>query len=217
MARRNLRYFRTGTRYLTLFEVEKELRATVIQEIQEGQDRIRDATVEALQELIGKLDAASSNRGRGFYAVRYNRPLSFDSPNTEDPYILVVPVPSRDFPGVFNYRIEVQNSVFNILDEGSPTKVSQKEMRFPKYKGRMTSGSAGNLAISNNVTILDERTHAKGSLDSFVQPQGWVRIPAGQTVKGFKGRKLYSHVARKVRAKLGLDSTFTKLDVVRRA
>ncbi len=111
--------------------------------------RTAGAIVEDTEKLIETLDRRSTNRGQGFYAVRYNHPLSgahTEVVEKKGGKVLEISVPSQQ-KGDAGY-------IFNLLDQGRPsiTKTDGKPMKFPSYDGTKTK-SEGNTNVVNRSRV----------------------------------------------------------------
>jgi hypothetical protein len=195
------RYFRIGGKSID----SNELGRILTQEAKDAQEAQMDTQVEQivveLNNLLVELNAKTSNRGRGFYAVRYNAPF-------EDSEIHVRK--RRDSNGDLSYTIRVNNDKFNILDQGSPARTSKKMMRFPRYRGNLTSPDSLDIAAAP-VEIVDVRTVKTATQTAFddfdkifggksQQIEGWV---SAHDVAEIKPRNFILKIADKVRRNFG--------------
>lgn len=207
------RYFRVGRRAVNTEELGDFITRNA-QDFFESQldDEVSDIVTE-LETLLENIGEKSALRGRGFYAVRYNRPIDREN----SPIIIRK---RRDRNGDLSYTIRVDNPKFNILDQGSPERTSSKLMTFPRYKGTLTSPN--NLSLNAPVKIHDVRTAKPAfdpnDLDQFFggeQIQGWVST---HTVGKITPRNFMLQIARKVRSGItagrkGFRRGFVKVNV----
>lgn len=128
-----------------------------------------------LEDLIRRLNRRSSQRGVGFYAVRYNKPF-------EDAEVEVEEVNEGTF------RIRVKNEgkgspgyKFNLLDAGIPERTSTKPMLFPAYDGNLTK-PGDNSFLLNRSNVKVEK------------PVRWI---ATKHVKGAQPRKFYESILKR--------------------
>lgn len=107
--------------------------------------RTTGVIVEELDKLVENLDRRSTNRGVGFYAVRYNHPLAglfAEVKKIAKGYKVFVPVNGKGSPG---YK-------FNLLDQGRPPVSRVNLMKFPSYSGTL-SKSAGDTSVVNRARV----------------------------------------------------------------
>lgn len=158
-----------------LWGVVKEHEDTV----QERLDAYAKAVIDRIQSQYRAINEHSANRGRGFLAVRYNGRFE----NDPAPHISVTKTEHGK-----SIQIEVDDPLYNILDQGRKDKEVTRRIRFPRYK-RYTSTT---LPGPNQVT-MDTATMKYGNT---VMEDSWVELVPGKTLYGFKPRKLLSIAAQ---------------------
>lgn len=185
------RYFRLAGKQLRSQDINKVLTEEAQRRQEEQLDLEVQEIVQELDDLLVELHEKTSNRGRGFYAVRYNDPF-------EDAPIIVKK--RRNSAGDLSYTIRVNNNKFNILDQGAPARhaTGDKPMLFPRYTKNLTRANSLKLA-SSPVEILDQRTvQNRNDLNQQIFGQGWVQV---SEVKAIKPRNFILNIAKKVRSR----------------
>lgn len=164
------------------------------------------AAANNLEDHLNQIKANTSNRGTGFYAVRYNNPMDgakveITELSESTSYEVHVPSKGRGTPG---YR-------FNILDQGSPGS-SNPNQTFPIYNGTLTTEATFNKAGN----------FKSGSLDldfgnvTVKKPTRWYHGPT----KGFKGRRIIQTVVQETKEEVGagdLDGQYLHPQIARLA
>lgn len=157
--------------------------------------RTTGAIVEEIDKLVENLDKRSTNRGRGFYAVRYNHPLQglfAEVKKTKKGYKVFVPVDGRGSPG---YK-------FNLLDQGRPPITSVKLMKFPSYAGTLSKSGGDNSNVVNRSSVtVPNVTDTHGD---------WV---ATHHVDGITPRKFFEAILKKRQFKNPKATRFAKINL----
>lgn len=215
------RYFSISGRKFNSKELGTILTESAKDAMESQMDEQVERIVVELNNLLYDLNLKTSNRGRGFYAVRYNAPF-------EDAEIHVRK--RRNSNGDLSYTIRVNNDRFNILDQGAPARKAKpgKPFKFPRYKGTLTSENSTDLS-SVPVKIMDQRT-VKGRQVAFIRDdldiafgmpgvrnpnlEGWAQV---NEVAEIKPRNFIVRLADRVRnsfrGRPGVRAGFVKISV----
>lgn len=159
------------------------LKADLIESYEYELFRTVGVIVEELDNLVERLDRRMTKRGKGFLAVRYNKPFSGLHAEVEETrkggFKIFVPIQQKGDGGY----------IFNLLDQGRPpiikSRSSKDPMTFPTYDGTLTKNS-GDTSVLNRRNVVSP-SKKEGAPE-------WVST---YSVKEITPRKFFEAILRK--------------------